>query len=156
MKNIIALSILTLFSTFPLLAQEGTPGELSATEHKTFTIKADGTETKYNVKIMENRRYPMAWNKADKGRIDQDRKTMDAKVTKMIAVDNNNDNSYDQYFVLKYRRSVADTFEVVPTKNGFEVVVDGNIRQRFDREGIYFINNEDEDFFSVIEFREIG
>lgn len=155
MKNIISLLSLSMLTILTLSAQEKT-GKLSATTHKTFTIKADGTATQYNIKILENRDYPMAWKKEDEGKVDQDRKSMAAKVTKMIAVDNDSDNEYEQYFVLKYRKSVADTFEVVPTNNGFAVKVDGNIKQHFSREGIYFINNSDEDFFSVIEFREIG
>lgn len=156
MKNIISLLSLSLITLLTLSAQEKNEGTLSTTTHKTFTINADGTETKYNVKILENRNYPIAWKKEDKGKVDQDRKTTEAKVTKMIAVDNDSDNDYEQYFVLKYRKSVTDTFEVVPTSNGFAVMVDGTIKQHFNREGIYFINNSDEDFFSVIEFREIG
>lgn len=156
MKNIISLLSLLLLTTLTLSAQERNEGTLSTTTHKTFTISKDGTATKYNVKILENRNYPVVWQNEDEGKVDQDRKYQAAKVTKMIAVDNDSDNEYEQYFVLKYRKSVADTFELVPTNNGFAVMVDGSIKQHFNREGIYFINNDDEDFFSVIEFREMG
>lgn len=98
----------------------------------------------------------MAWKEEDKGKVNQNGMTTVAKVTKMIVVDNTNDNEYEQYFVLKYRKSLTDTFEVVATKNGFAVMVDGTIKKCFDREGIYFISNDDEDFFSVTEFREMG
>ena len=156
MKKIISILSLSLLTTLTLSAQADNKGTLSSTVKKTFTIKADGTETKYHLKILETRNYPMAWKKEDKGKVNQDRITRAAKVTKMIAVDNDSDKEYEQYFVLKYRKSLADTFEVVATKNGFAVMIDGTIKKHFDREGIYFINNDDEDFFSVTEFREIG
>jgi len=156
MKNILSILSLSLLTTLTLSAQADNKGTLSSTIKKTFTIKTDGTETQYNVKILETRNYPMAWKEEDRGKVNQDRMTTAAKVTKMIAVDNDSDNEYEQYFVLKYRKSSADTFEVVATKDGFAVMVDGNIKKHFDREGIYFINNDDEDFFSVTEFREIG
>lgn len=156
MKNILNIISLSLITLMTLSAQADHKGTMSSSVKKTFTIKADGTETKFHVKILETRNYPMAWNEEDKGKVNQDRKTKAAKVTKMIAVDNDSDNEYEQYFVLKYRKSLTDTFEVVPTKNGFAVMVDGSIKKHFDREGIYFINNTDEDFFSVTEFRELG
>ena len=156
MKYTYNIVLAAIFTFFGATAQEAPAGTLDATTKKTFTIEADGTTTKYHVKIFENRTYPMAWEKADKGKVNQDRKTTEAKVTKMIAVDTNSDNDYEQYFVLKYRKSIADTFKLVPTSKGFAVMVDGTIKQHFDREGIYFINNPDQDFFSVIEFRSIG
>ncbi len=156
MKNILSLLSLTLLTIWTLPAQDRNSGTLNATEHKTFTIKADGTETKYNIKVLEHRNYPMNWEKEDKGKVDQDRKSVAAKVTKLIAVDNDNDNMYEQYFVLKYRKSIVDTFEAIATDKGFAVKVDDKIRQRFERKGIYFINNKDQDFFTIEEFREIG
>ncbi|WP_422082066.1 hypothetical protein [Ulvibacterium sp.] len=156
MKKIISILSLLLLTTFTLSAQVDNKGTLSSTFKKTFTIKVDGTETKYNLKILETRNYPMAWKDEDKGKVDQDRMATAAKVTKMIAVDNDSDNEYEQYFVLKYRKSLADTFEVVATKNGFAVMVDGTIKKHFDKEGIYFIDNDDKDFFSVTEFGEMG
>ncbi|MEO0900645.1 MAG: hypothetical protein AAFY00_01030 [Bacteroidota bacterium] len=74
----------------------------------------------------------------------------------MVAIDTNNDKQYEQYFVLKYRKSISDEFQVVPTKEGFAVQVDDNTLRLIESEGIYFINNEDQDFFTIEEFRELG
>ncbi len=156
MKNILSILSLSLITLFSLQAQDGNSGTLNASLYKTFTVEADGTETTYNIKVLEHRNYPVALDKMDKGKVNQDRKTAAAKVTKLIAIDADNDEKFDQYFVLKYRKSITDNFEVVPTKKGFAVKVDDQIIKYFNGDAIYFINNYDEDFFTVEEFREIG
>lgn len=136
--------------------QNNDPGLMNATIHKTFSVEENGTETAYNIKVMEHRNYPMALDKSDKKMVDQDRNAKPAQVTKLIAVDSNNDKEYEHYMVLKYRRSVTDDFTVVPTDKGFAVKVNDKVMKYFVKEGIYFIDNKDKDFFSVEEFREIG
>lgn len=153
--------IATLLSVFVLAAVSGygqseNPGKMNAMIHKTFSIEKDGTEIPYNLKVLEHRNYPMALKGGDKNKINQDREAKPAVVTKLIAVDTDNDQDYEHYMVLKYRRSVTDSFKVVPTKKGFAVKVDDKTMQYFVNKGIYFINNKDQDFFSVEEFREIG
>ncbi len=156
MKKLFSILSLSLITLFGLQAQDGNPGTLNASLYKTFTIETDGTETTYNIKVLEHRNYPMEMKKTDNGKVNQDRKTSAAKVTKLIAIDADNDEKFDQYFVLKYRKSITDNFEVVPTTNGFAVKVDDKMIKYFTGDGIYFINNYDQDFFTVEEFREIG
>ena len=129
---------------------------MNATIHKTFAVEQNGTEVPYNVKVLEHRNYPLVLNKKDQKMVDQDRNAKPAQVTKLIAVDSDNDNEYEHYMVLKYRRSVTDSFKVVPTKKGFAVKVDDKTMQYFVNKGIYFIDNKDQDFFLVEEFKEIG
>lgn len=156
MKTLTTLVSLILFTGFFGNAQNGMEGKMNATIHKTFAIEKNGTEVPYNVKVMEHRNYPVALENKDKQMVNQDRNTQPAQVTKLIAVDTNNDKEYDHYMVLKYRRSVTDSFTVVPTEKGFAVKVDDKTMEYFVQKGIYFINNEDQDFFSVEEFKEIG
>ncbi|TAI49490.1 hypothetical protein [Flagellimonas allohymeniacidonis] len=155
MKNLLSFFSIALLSISVLPAQENSQGTMDATLHKTFTIETDGTQTEYNVKVLEHRKYPVTLSAEDKGKINQDRETSAAKVTKLIAVDTDNDNEHEQYFVLKYRKSLTDTFELVATEKGFAVKVDDKTMQYFAREGIYFINNDDQDFFTVEEFKEL-
>ncbi|THV60942.1 hypothetical protein EZV76_01000 [Flagellimonas alvinocaridis] len=136
-------------------AQSQDSGHMNATIHKTFSIEKDGTEVPYNLKVMEHRNYPMVLKQKEMSQVNQNRKEKPAVVTKLIAVDKDNDQNYDHYMVLKYRRSVTDSFKVVPTKKGFAVKVDDKTMQYFVTKGIYFIDNTDKDFFSVEEFREI-
>ena len=157
MKNIVSLLGLTLFISGPMLGQyQQNPGKLNSTVYKTFAIEKNGVEIPYNVKVMEHRTYPMQWDKQDKGKVNQNRKYVADKVTKLVAVDTDNDKEYEQYFVLRYRKSLADKFEIVATDNGFAVQVEDKSLKIFEKEGIYFIDNSDQDFFSVDEFGEIG
>ncbi|WP_422859567.1 hypothetical protein ACOKFD_01110 [Flagellimonas sp. S174] len=157
MKNIFTILGLTLLTSFAMSGQtQHKSGKLKTTINKTFSIEKDGTETQYNLKIMEHRDYPMKWEKEDSGMVDQDREYATAKVTKLIAVDNDNDNEYEQYFVLKYRKAITDEFTVVATEDGFAIKVEDNSLQLFEREGIYFIDNTDQEYFTIEEFREIG
>jgi hypothetical protein len=137
-------------------AQNTANGKMNATIHKTFAIEKDGTEVPYNVKVMEHRNYPVSLDKKDQAMVNQDRNTKPAQVTKLIAVDTDNDKEYDHYMVLKYTKSVTDSFKVIPTKKGFAVKVNDKTMEYFVTKGIYFINNEDQDFFYVEEFKEIG
>ncbi|WP_435623309.1 hypothetical protein [Flagellimonas sp.] len=155
MRNIITMLGIMLI-TAPSYAQIDNQGSMNATIHKTFSIEKDGTETQCNVKIMEHRRYPVKWEEQDKGKLNQSREYAAAKVTKLIAIDNDNDKEYEQYFVLKYRKSISDEFQVVPTEDGFAVMVDDKTLRLIEDEGIYFVNNNDQDFFTIEEFRELG
>lgn len=153
-------TLTTFLSIFILTGMAGygqsqDSGHMNATIHKTFSIEKDGTEVPYSLKVMEHRNYPMVLKQKEMSQVNQNRKEKPAVVTKLIAVDKDNDQNYDHYMVLKYRRSVTDSFEVVPTKKGFAVKVDDKTMQYFVTKGIYFIDNTDKDFFSVEEFREI-
>ncbi|MDC6361779.1 MULTISPECIES: hypothetical protein [Flavobacteriaceae] len=155
------MKILTTFLSIFILtgmagyAQSQDSGHMNATIHKTFSIEKDGTEVPYSLKVMEHRNYPMVLKQKEMSQVNQNRKEKPAVVTKLIAVDKDNDQNYDHYMVLKYRRSVTDSFKVVPTKKGFAVKIDDKTMQYFVTKGIYFIDNTDKDFFSVEEFREI-
>ena len=157
MKTIFTLLSLTIFLTTGYAQNPNqVPRQMDATIHKTFAVTQDGTERAYNVKILEHRKYPMAMEGTDKNKIDQNRKSTPASVIKLIAVDSDNDQNYDHYMVLKYTKTVTDSFELVPTSKGFAVKVDDKTLEYFVSEGIYFINNKDQDFFTVEEFKEIG
>ncbi|WP_318343446.1 hypothetical protein [Flagellimonas baculiformis] len=158
------MKTLTTILSIPMLlcfvissyGQKTGPGMMNATIYKTFSLEENGTEKAYNVKIMEHRNYPMSFDESDRKKRDQDRNSKPAMVTKLIAVDSNNDKVYEHYMVLKYERSVTDDFSVVATDKGFAVRVDDRTLNYDVKQGIYFIENKDQDFFSVEEFREIG
>lgn len=156
MKTFTTLISLLLLTGFVGQAQHNNKGTMNASIHKTFAIEKDGTEVPYNVKVMEHRNYEMDLKKNNQKMVNRDRDTKPAEVTKLIAVDTNNDNEYEHYMVLKYKRNVTDSFKVVPTKKGFAVKVDDKTMEYFVSKGIYFIDNKDKDFFIVEEFKEIG
>ena len=127
-------------------------GEMNATTTKSFTFEKDGKAIPYQVTIQENRDYIAKLNKKDDGRIDQDRVTTPAMVSKLIMVHNKHNAAFNRLIVLRYEKQVTDTFEVVATKNGFAVNVDDKSMNYIFDEGIYFANTADEDFFVVDVF----
>ncbi|WP_375323327.1 hypothetical protein [Flagellimonas sp. GZD32] len=131
-------------------------GTMNASINKTFSVEKNGTQVPYHVKIMEHRNYPVDLENKNTNMVNKDRNNKAAQVVKLIAVDSNNDSNYEHYMVLKYHKSVTDSFKVVPTKKGFAVKVDDKTMEYFVQKGIYFINNKDQDFFTVEEFKEIG
>ncbi|RIV73190.1 hypothetical protein [Flagellimonas aequoris] len=156
MKTLTTILSLFLLTGLAGYGQSKDSGQMNATIHKTFAVEQNGTEVPYNVKVLEHRNYPLVLNQKEQKMVNQDRNAKPAQVTKLIAVDSDNDNEYEHYMVLKYRRSVTDSFKVVPTKKGFAVKVDDKTMQYFVNKGIYFIDNKDQDFFLVEEFKEIG
>ena len=156
MKTFTTLATLLLLTGVFGYGQTKDSGQMNATTYKTFAIERNGTEMPYHVKVVEHRNYPIALDKKDQKNVNQDRDTEPAQVTKLIAVDADNDNVYEHYLVLKYDKSVTDSFEVVPTEKGFTVKVNDRSMEYFVTKGIYFINDKDQDFFTVEEFKEIG
>ncbi|MBQ0740812.1 hypothetical protein J9332_41720, partial [Aquimarina celericrescens] len=77
------------------------------------------------------------------------------QVTKLIYIDNDMYSDYDKYIVLSYTKDAKDSFELKPTKKGFSVIVDNKNVEYIFGEGVYFVNNDDKDFFFVEEFDSI-
>ncbi|NAY92584.1 hypothetical protein GTQ34_11710 [Muricauda sp. JGD-17] len=156
MKNIATLLSIFLMAGFYGYSQSSNSGKMKTTIHKTFSVDKNGTEFPYNVKILETKNYTMAWDEKDRGQIDQDRKPTPTQVTKLIAVDTDNDKEYEHFLVLKYKKSVAGNFQVVPTAKGFDVKVEDRTFKYHLNNGKYIINSDDQDFFTVEEFKDIG
>ena len=146
------LASLLLMFVFTFQAQSQEKGKMSSSKKKTFTIDHNGKKTVVELNIYENRNYEMKWDKADKGKIDQDRTSALAKVTKLIALKSNHETINDRFVVLRYDRQVTDTFEVLPIPNGFMVTVDQHKIRYVFKKGKYVVDTPDNDFFIVEEF----
>ncbi|SDQ20473.1 hypothetical protein [Flagellimonas zhangzhouensis] len=155
MKTLTALLSLCMLTGIYSYGQSNS-GTMNASINKTFSVEKNGTEFPYHVKVMEHRNYPIDLENKNKNMVNKDRENKAAQVVKLIAVDSNNDSNYEHYMVLKYYKTVTDSFKVVPTDKGFAVKVDDKTMEYFVDEGIYFINNKDQDFFMIEEFKEIG
>lgn len=152
MKNL--YKMITLFLALLLsggvYAQETDQEILNATIEKTVTITKDGTQFPMHIKIMEYRDYPETAKRyrdtaADKA----------AKVTKLVAIDEMKDGSIEHYLVVRYHKSITDSFEFKATPDGFAFLVDDRELKYIHGNGVYFLNNNDKDFFMVQEFRDI-
>lgn len=156
MKNrFFAVMALTLSLVFSAQAQESKEknnsdkGLMAAVTTKSFSFDKDGVKIPYQVTIQENRKYTAKFDENDKGKVDQDRLSTPAYVTKLITVVSEHDATFNRRIVLRYPKQVTDTFELVSTENGFAVKVDDKSMNYIFGEGIYFANTPDGDFFTV-------
>ncbi|NNC70683.1 MAG: hypothetical protein HKN90_07685 [Flavobacteriaceae bacterium] len=122
---------------------------------KKYSFHRDGKVIPYELKVLENRNYKLKFKEEDKGKLNQDIVKTPAYVTKLVLIDSDTDPQYDMYLVLRYEKFPSDSFEVVPTEKGFAVKVDKKQLEYIFGEGIYFVNNDDKDFFMIDEFRAI-
>lgn len=150
LKQLLSLSL--MMATMAGFAQMSNNGEMSAMRVTSTEIAIQGTSFPVKVMVYENRNYEMKWDNADKGKIDQDRTSALAKVTKLIHLKSENEKLDNQFIVLRYDRQVTDTFKVAPIVNGFEVTVDDKAVRYVFNEGKYEVDTEDNDFFIVEEF----
>lgn len=141
---------MALLLTGAVFAQNADQGILNARIDKTIAIEKDGTQIPLHVKILEYRNYPETAQNQTESKSDNS-----ATVTKLIAIDEFKDGNIEQYLVVRYQKSITDSFELKATPEGFAILVDDRELKYLHGNGVYFMNNEDQDFFTVEEFRDI-
>lgn len=150
----INLILIATFITSVFYGQEIIPAEneeFKSTTHKTVISEADdGTIIPYKILIEEQRKYFYSFE-GSKDDLNANRIVMPAYVTKKVWVDKNADNHYDEMFIIRYKKSLDDSFKIVTTSEGLGVKVDKSIVKSIDEEGVYFTENNDDDYFIVEE-----
>ncbi|AOW21512.1 hypothetical protein [Urechidicola croceus] len=126
---------------------------LKSTIVKKYKMNNNDENMTYKIKVYESRDYHVVLDKNDKYKTNQDIVFVPADVTKRIYLDNDKDKNYDSYFVLTYKKSLKDSFKTIMTENGIAILIDGKHIEYLNEEGTYFINNNDNDFFTVTEHK---
>jgi len=142
--------ILAILFTGGAMAQDADQEILDAQIDKTIAIEKDGIQVPVHIKILEYRNYPQTAQKQTDFVTDNS-----ASVTKLIAIDEMKDGSVEQYLVVRYQKSITDSFELKATSEGFAILVDDRELKYLHGNGVYFVNNADKDFFMVEEFQNI-
>lgn len=154
MKNLkrLLLATVLLIGLNGLAQDKGATEVLKSTITKKYHVKKNGKLIPYTLKIYENRLNEVQLAKDEKNELNQTRKLTPAYVSKLVYIDSDEDNSYDMYMVIRYKKSLNDSFEVVATDKGFAVDVDERHMEYILGEGVYYVNNADRDYFVVEEF----
>lgn len=147
-------TLLFLFALTGAIAQNNVD-ILKTRTTKTFEFEKNGKKIPYRITIYKTSRSKVELEKKDKNKINQSVKTTPEQVTKLIYIDNDMYSDYDKYIVLRYTKDAKDSFELKPTKRGFSVIVDNKNVEYIFGEGVYFVNNDDKDFFFIDEFDSI-
>ncbi|WP_120650141.1 hypothetical protein [Aquimarina sp. AD1] len=153
LKTIMALLI--CFTVTTNAVSQSDSQRIKTKTTKTFEFKKDGKTIPYRITVYKTSKTPLKLKKADKGKLNQGKKEVSTQVTKLIYVDNDVWSDYDKYIVLRYNKDPSDSFELKQTEKGFKVIVDNKNVEYIFGEGVYFVNNEDRDFFFVDEFDTI-
>ena len=149
------LTVVVILVMYSGSAQNQSNEIMETTTTKKYIFEKEGKKIPYELKIFERRNYVLKFKEEDKGKLNQGRVNTPAYVTKLILVNSDMDKSYDRYIVLRYKKSPGDSFELVPTTKGFAVKVDDNHLEYIMGEGVYRVNNMDQDYFIVDEFDKI-
>lgn len=153
MKNLLTILSFTTLTAFAGYGQNQDSGVMNATTQlKTFTVSENGKEMQYNVKVMERRKYGMELANTDRGMVNQDRKLSSPFVTKLVAIDSDADENFDDYMVLKYKGAENNDFEVVQADKGFEINVDDKSMHYNVLESNYLVDKKNKNFFIIEEF----
>ena len=153
MKNLkLITSILLLFVSTYVQAQNEPTGVMNATTTNTFNYMKDGVKLPYTVKVQESRAYNAKFKAEDMDKMDQDRVSTPTKVAKLITIIDTANPANNTVIFLKYEKLAADTFTLDSTDRGIVVNVDGKIMEYIIGKGVYFANTADKDFFSLDEF----
>ncbi|TPN84442.1 hypothetical protein [Aquimarina algicola] len=150
----ILFTTLLVFTITGIVAQNNKQIEKTKTT-KIFNFKKDGNTVPYKITIYKTAESNVKLNEEDKKKVNQERIPSTQQVTKLIYVDSDEYDDYDKYIVLRYIKDAKDSFELKPTERGFMVLVDDKNMEYIFGEGVYFVNNEDKDFFYVDEFDSI-
>ena len=149
------LTVVVILVMYSGSAQNQSNEIMETTTTKKYIFEKEGKKIPYELKIFERRNYVLKFKEEDKGKLNQGRVNTPAYVTKLILVNSYIDKSYERYIVLRYKKSPGDSFELVPTTKGFAVKVDDNHLEYIMGEGVYRVNNMDQDYFIVDEFDKI-
>jgi hypothetical protein len=153
MKNLLTILSFATLTAFAGYGQSQNSGVMNATTQlKTFTVSENGKEKQYSVKVMERRKYGMELDSKDKGMVNQDRKLSSPFVTKLVAIDSDADENYDDYMLLKYKGSENNDFEVVQTNKGFDINVDDKSMHYDVLKNNYIVKKKSKNFFIIEEF----
>ncbi|MDD7885434.1 hypothetical protein [Flavivirga sp. 57AJ16] len=148
MKHLKLILFTLLIMTFSISYSYGQEIEdkMKTTKVNTFHFDNGDEKITYKVKVIEKRKSATMGSETVDPNLEH--------VAKLISIDNDTDNSYDKYLVLRYKKMPEETFKLVETKKGFAIIVNGKTLEYLVGEGTYVTNNKDSDYFLVDEFNK--
>ena len=151
-----------LGAAFTITAMQISAQEVSSVENDKMeettliTIPTTNKDLTYRMKIVEQKEYPFAFEKEDKGKIDQDRVILPPYITRTIYIDNDKDKYYDKKMVVRVLKSYEDKIEIIPTQKGFDLNIDDKpMGKDISRSGYYLTDEDDNDYFVIEEYSSI-
>ena len=151
--NITALKMMAFAFTLNLVsvasAQDQSIELTKETIEKTYEIDKGDKKMPYVVKIKNKEMSPVKLDENDENKVNQDRVETPEMVTKVISINDDNNDAFDNVIELSYIKEADKDFNIFPAKDGFLIRVKGREFNYSVEDKDYMIEKEDEDFFKV-------
>ncbi|WP_378187705.1 hypothetical protein ACE939_04960 [Aquimarina sp. W85] len=151
--NISAVKLIAFALTLNLFsiasAQEQGMELTKETIEKTYELDQGKEKTPYVVTIKNKETSVVKLDEKDKNKINQDRVETPEMVTKVISINDDANDAFDNVIELSYIKEADNDFNIFPAENGFLIRVKGREFNYSVEDKNYIIEKEDEDFFKV-------
>ena len=150
--HLVLITIVLLGHNIGFSQEEQVGGVLSTTTIQTLNFDRNGIKIPYSITTQENRIYSATFKQSEANKENYERMESPALVSKMITIKSEIDSTLNKRIILRYKKRLADTFELVPTEKGFQIEVDGNLIDYAVESGVYAIDATTKNFFVIDEF----
>ncbi|WP_378175331.1 hypothetical protein [Aquimarina sp. SS2-1] len=150
MKNLRKISILAILFTFSFAVAQEHPMEITKeTTVKTYEIEQGNTTIPYEITIWNKELDPIKLEKEDRYKLNQDRVDAQERITKVITIDDQYDNSFDNTIQISYLKEADKDFKMMPTEDGFVIMVRGEEFRYSVKNKDYKVKSTDKNFFMI-------
>ncbi|MFD2561922.1 hypothetical protein [Aquimarina rubra] len=150
MKILNKISFAALLFTFAITtAQEHNMEITKETTVKTYEIEQGNKTIPYEVTIWNKELDPIKLEKEDRYKLNQDRVDAQERITKVITIDDQYDNSFDNTIQISYLKEADKDFKMMPTEEGFVIMVKGEEFRYSVKNKDYKVKTMNENFFII-------
>ncbi|AXT53899.1 hypothetical protein D1818_24920 [Aquimarina sp. BL5] len=150
MKILNKIPFVALLFTFAFAtAQEHNMEVTKETIVKTYELERGNTTIPYEITIWNKEIDPIKLEKEDKYKLNQDRVDTQERITKVITIDDQVDNSFDNTIQISYLKDADKDFKMMPTDEGFVIMVKGEELRYSVENKDYEVKTINKNFFMI-------
>ncbi|MHA7057026.1 hypothetical protein ACWGOQ_0007395 [Aquimarina sp. M1] len=142
--------VVLLFNFVTISAQEHNMEVMKETTVKTYNLDKGDMTIPYEVTIWNKELDPIKLEKNDENKVNQGRADTQERITKVIKIDDQYDNSFDNTIQVSYLKKADKDFKIMPTDEGFMIMVKGEELRYSVRNKDYKVKESSKkDFFTI-------
>ncbi len=150
MKILDKVSILALVFTFSVATAQDHNTEITKeTIVKTYELEKGNSTIPYEITIKNKELDPIKLEKEDRYKLNQDRVDAQEMITKVITIDDQYDDSFDNVIELSYMKEADKDFKIMPYDEGFVIMVKGEEFEYSVKNKNYKVKSANKDFFMI-------
>ncbi|AXT55586.1 hypothetical protein D1815_07380 [Aquimarina sp. AD1] len=150
MKILNKIPFLLLFTFAITTAQEHNMEITKETTVKTYEYEKGDMTIPYEVTIWNKELDPIKLAKEDQYKLNQERVDAQERITKVINIDDQYDNSFDNRIQISYLKEADKDFKIMPLNDGFVIMVRGEeLKYSLENKSYKIKKTSDENFFMI-------